>query len=388
MESTGVYWIPVHQILEARGFEVVLVNARHVRSVPGRKSDVSDCEWLRYLHSVGLLRGSFRPADEVCAVRSLLRHRDSLVKTAARSVQHMQKAFDQMNVHLHHAISDLSGHTGLAITDAILDGERDPACLAALAHPRIRASRDTLIKALEGDWRSEHLFTLRHARQTYAHYQQLISECEREIEARIRAFEQTHDPPAAPSTDPQSPQAPQMSPEAPEPTPQSFNLPAHLTRLFGTDLTLIPGVGPTTALVLFSELGPDLSRFPNASQFASWLNLCPQTKITGGKVISSHTGPGVNRAAQALRMATQTLYRSHSALGEFFRRKRARVGTPQAITDTAHKMARIIYHLVTRHELYDDRILFGQQHQDRKRHERRLRNQARALGFSLVPETA
>lgn len=384
MESTGVYWIPVHQILEARGFEVVLVNARHVRSVPGRKSDVSDCEWLRYLHSVGLLRGSFRPADEVCAVRSLLRHRDGLVKTASRSVQHMQKAYDQMNVHLHHAISDLSGHTGLAITDAILDGEHDPARLAALAHPRIRASRDTLVKALEGDWRSEHLFTLRHARQTYAHYQQLISECDREIEARIRTFEQTHEPPAATSTDPQSPQ----SPQAPEPTLQSFNLPAHLTRLFGTDLTLIPGVGPTTALVLFSELGPDLSRFPNASQFASWLNLCPQTKITGGKVISSHTGPGVNRAAQALRMATQTLYRSHSALGAFFRRKRARVGTPQAITDTAHKMARIIYHLVTRHELYDDRILFGQQHQDRKRHERRLRNQARALGFNLVPETA
>ncbi len=385
MESTGVYWIPVHQILEARGFEVVLVNARHVRSVPGRKSDVSDCEWLRYLHSVGLLRGSFRPADEVCAVRSLLRHRDGLVKTAARSVLHMQKAFDQMNIHVHHAISDLTGYTGLAITDAILAGERDPSRLAALAHPRIRASRHTLIKALEGDWRSEHLFTLRHARQTYAHYQQLVSECDQEIEARIRAFEQTHEPPAATSMDPQSPQAPS---EPPEPTAQSFNVPAHLTRLFGTDLTLIPGIGPTTALVLFSELGPDLSRFPTASQFASWLNLCPQTKITGGKVISSHTGPGVNRAAQALRMAAQTLYRSHSALGEFFRRKRARVGTPQAITDTAHKMARIIHHLVTRHELYDDRILFGQQHQDRKRHERRLRNQARALGFNLVPETA
>ena len=388
MESTGVYWIPVHQILEARGFEVVLVNARHVRSAPGRKSDVSDCEWLRYLHSVGLLRGSFRPADEVCALRALLRHRDTLVKTAARSVQHMQKAFDQMNVHIHHAISDLTGVTGLAITDAILAGERDPARLAALAHPRIRASRDTMIKALEGDWRSEHLFTLRHARQTHAHYQQLISECDQEIEARIGAFEQTHERPAATATDPQFPPSPQARSQPPEPTAQSFNVPAHLTRLLGTDLTLIPGIGTATTLVLFSELGPDLSRFPTASQFASWLNLCPQTKITGGKVISSHTGPGVNRVAQALRMSTQTLYRSHTALGEFFRRRRARVGTPQAITDTAHKMARIIHRLVTRHELYDDRILFGQQHQDRKRHERRLRNQARALGFNLVPETA
>ena len=387
MESTGVYWIPVHQILEARGFEVVLVNARHVRSVPGRKSDVSDCEWLRYLHSVGLLRGSFRPADEVCAVRSLLRHRDGLIKTAARSVQHMQKACDQMNVHLHHAISDLTGHSGLAIIDAILAGEHDPARLAALAHPRIKASRDTLIKALEGDWRSEHLFTLRHARQTYAHYQRLISECDQEIEARIRAFEQTLPPPAT-STDLQSPQAPETSPEAPEPTPQSFSLPAHLTRLFGTDLTLIPGIGSATALVLFSELGSDLSRFPSAPQFASWLNLCPQAKITGGRVISSQTGPGVNRAAQALRMSTQSLYRSQSALGEFFRRRRASVGTPQATTDTAHKMARIIYHLVTRHVLYDDALLLRQQHQDRKRRERRLRNQARALGFDLVPDTA
>ena len=164
MESTGVYWIPVFQILEAHGFDVVLVNARHVHSVPGRKSDVADSEWLRYLHSVGLLRASFRPADEVCAVRALLRHRDNLIKTASRSVLHMQKAFDQMNVHLHHAISDLTGVTGLAITDAILDGERDPARLADLADRRIKASRATLIAALEGDWRPEHLFTLRHAR--------------------------------------------------------------------------------------------------------------------------------------------------------------------------------------------------------------------------------
>ena len=388
MESTGVYWIPVHQILEARGFEVVLVNARHVRSVPGRKSDVEDCEWLRCLHTVGFLRGSFRPEDEVCAVRSLLRHRDSLVKTASRSVLHMQKAFDQMNVHLHHAISDLTGLSGLAITDAILEGERDPARLAALAHPRIKASRVTLIKALEGDWRSEHLFTLRHARQTYAHYQQLISECDQEIEARIRAFEQTQEPPAATAADQPPPESPETRPEPPAATGQACNMQAHLTRLFGTDLTLIPGIGEATALVLFSELGPDLSRFPSAAQFASWLNLCPQNKITGGRVISSQTGPGANRAAQALRMATQTLYRSHSALGDFFRRKRARVGSPQAITDTAHKMARIIYHLVTRHVLYDDNVLLQQQRQDRKRHERRLRNQARALGFKLVPEAA
>ena len=247
---------------------MVLVNARHVHSVPGRKSDVADCEWLRYLHSVGLLRGSFRPADEVCAVRALLRHRDNLINTAARSVLHMQKAYDQMNGHLHHAISDL---TGLAITDAILNGERDPARLADLADRRIKASRATLIAALEGDWRSEHLFTLRHARATYAHYQQLIAECDQEIEARIGSFESTNEPPSAPAEDPaeetaEAPPTPTESPAKP------FNLKAHLTRLFGTDLTLIPGIGESTALVLFTELGPDLSRFPTAGQFASWLN--------------------------------------------------------------------------------------------------------------------
>ena len=247
MESTGVYWIPVYQILEAHGFEVVLVNARHVHSVPGRKSDVADCEWLRYLHSVGLLRGSFRPADEVCVLRSVLRHRDTLIKTASRSVLHMQKAYSQMNVHLHHAISDLTGVTGMAITDAILAGERDPARLAALADRRIKASRDTLIKALQGDWRAEHLLALRHARATYAHYQQLIAECDQEIEAGIRAFEATSKPPGEVADDRQD-EGTGAEPEPPTKSPaKRFDLRRHLTQLFGTDLTLIPGIGESTA---------------------------------------------------------------------------------------------------------------------------------------------
>ena len=390
MESTGVYWIPIFQILEARGFEVVLVNARHVRSAPGRKSDVADCEWLRYLHSVGLLRGSFRPSDAVCELRALLRHRDMLVKTASRSVLHMEKSYDQMNVHLHHAISDLTGVSGLAITDAILDGERDAARLAALADRRIKASRATLIKALEGDWRPEHLFTLRQARRTYSHYQELISECDQAIEGCIRSLQASQE--AAPDSSASEPPAgvsePPEGASAPSSDPEPFNLRAYLSRLLGTDLTLIPGIGESTALTLFAELGPDLSRFPDAAHFASWLQLCPNNKITGGKIISSQTGPGSNRAAQALRWATQSLYRSPTALGEFFRRKRARLGTPKAVTATAHKMARIIYYLVTDHVAYDDRLLDTHQRQDRKRLERRLRNQARALGFELVPEAA
>ena len=384
MESTGVYWIPVHQILEAHGFDVVLVNARHVHSVPGRKSDVADCEWLRYLHSVGLLRGSFRPADEVCALRSVLRHRDTLIKTAARSVLHMQKAYSQMNVHLHHAISDLTGTTGLAITDAILTGERNPARLAALADRRIKASSETLIKALQGDWRAEHLLALRHARATYAHYQQLIAECDAEIEAGIRAFEASSEPPGAVGDDPRD-EGTDAEPESPA---KRFDLRGHLTHLFGTDLTLIPGIGESTALVLFTELGPELSRFPTAPQFASWLHLCPRNQITGGKIISSRTGPGSNRAAQALRWATQSLYRSPSALGQHFRRMRARLGTPEATTAIAHKLARIIYHLITHRVAYDDSILAAAERQDRRRFERRLRRQAHALGYELVPEAA
>ena len=394
MESTGVYWIPVFQILESQGFDVVLVNARHVHSVPGRKSDVADCEWLRYLHTVGLLRGSFRPADNVCAVRALLRHRDRLIKTASRSVLHMQKAFDQMNVHLHHAISELTGQTGLRITDAILAGARDPARLADLADRRIKASQETLIKALEGDWRPEHLFTLRQARQTYAHYQQLIAECDQEIEALIRHFEaDASEPGQPPLDDPATGGIDNVGAESgvpPDDAPDQapFDLQAHLARLFGTDLTQVPGIGLGVTQVVFAEVGPDLSRFPDAGHFASWMNLCPHNKISGDKILGSRTGPGANRVAQALRWSTQSLYRSDSYLGQYFRRLRARLGTPKAVTATAHKLARIIYYLITNRVEYDESLFAHHEQQHRRRLERRLRNQARALGFQLVADPA
>jgi transposase len=393
MESTGVYWIPLFQILESHGFEVVLVNARHVKNVPGRKSDVADCEWLRYLHSVGLLRGSFRPADQICAVRALLRHRDSLVKSASRSVLHMQKAFDQMNVHLHHALSELTGQTGLRITDAILAGQRDPAHLADLADPRVKASRETLIKALEGDWRVEHLFTLRQARQTYGHYQQMIDECEAEIETLIGQFEaESREPDDLASDTPES-DAPAEDAQPGKESESSpgdgpFDLQAHLARLFGVDLTRIPGIGLTTAQIVFAEIGPDFSRFPSARHFAAWLNLCPNNKISGDKVLSSRTGPGANRVAQALRWCTQTLYRNSSYLGQYFRRMRARLGAPKAIVATAHKLARIIYHLITQQTEYDESQFAHLEEQHQRRLERRLRSQARALGFQLVPNDA
>ena len=378
MESTGVYWIPVYPILEAHGFDVQLVNAHHVRTVPGRKSDVADCEWLRYLHAVGLLRGSFRPPDAVCAVRALLRHRDGLVKTAARCVVHMQKAFQQMNVHLHHVITDVTGKTGLAITDAILAGERDPGRLADLKDRRIRADRETLIQALEADWRGEHLLALRHARQTYAHYQRLIEECDVEIEARIRSFESSPRPPGVPT--------PSEATRTSAPGAERFDLRAHLAELFGTNLTRIPGLGVNTVQLLFSELGTDLSRFPTAGQFASWLHLCPYNKISGARIISSRTGPGANRVAHALRWATQSAGRSDTPLGDYYRRLRARLGTPKAATATAHKLARIIYHLITEREEYDPNLSAVQAQERRRRIRRRLRKQASALGYKLVPE--
>lgn len=369
MESTGVYWIPVYQILESYGFDVVLVNARHVRAVPGRKSDVADCEWLRYLHSVGLLRGSFRPANEICRVRTLLRHRDTLVKTAAQATLHMQKAMDQMNIRLHHVVTDITGLSGLRIIDAIIAGERDPAQLADLAHPRIRTrKRDLLIGALEGTWSDELLLTLRQARETHAHFQRLLAECDRAIAALIRSF-----PCPSASVDATDPEVP---------------LRVQLKQLMGTDLMRIPGIGEQTVLVLFTEVGPELSRFPTSAHFASWLGLCPKNKISGGKLISSRTGPGANRAAQALRWATQALYRSQSPLGHYFRRLRARVGTPAAVVATAHKLARIIYRLITDRVDYEEDKITESQYHDRQRFLRRVRNQARLLGYKLVPEEA
>ena len=287
----------------------------------------------------------------------------------------MQKAMDQMNVHLHHAITDITGLSGLRIIDAILAGERDPARLADLAHPRIRTrKRELLIAALEGNWRDELLFTLRQARETYAHFQQLLGECDQEIAVLIRGFERSTLPLEARAS------------EGADASAAAVPLRVQLKQLMGTDLMCIPGIGEQTALVLFTEVGPDLSRFPNSAHFASWLGLCPKNKISGGKVISSSTGPGANRAAQALRWATQSLFRSQSPLGQYFRRLRARVGTPAAIVATAHKLARIIYRLITDRVDYKEDKLTETEHQDRQRFERRVRNQARLLGYKLVSQ--
>jgi hypothetical protein len=328
---------------------------------------------------VGLLRGSFRPDDEICAIRSLWRHRDNLIQLTTLHLQHMQKALDQMNLQIHHVISDLDGTTGLAIMDAILAGERDPLKLAQLRHPRIRASEETIVKSLVGDYREEHLFTLRQSLQAYRYYQELIEEVDRRVKQMMQRLPSRVAEGEKPPTG-SKPRARKV-PWRNEP-PQ---LRDDLYRAFGVDLTEVPGINSLTAQILLTEIGPSLDRFPTVAAFCSWLRLCPNPKISGGHVLSSRTRPTKNRAALALRMATQSLHRSDSCLGDYFRRMKARMGTPKAMTATAHKLARIVYHMVTSQQPYDTTIFQEQEERRTLQKSLRLRTLARDLGFQLVP---
>jgi len=357
---------------------VCLVNARHVKNVPGRRTDVSDCQWLQFLHSVGLLRASYRPEQEVCAVRSLLRHRESLVQMGATHVNHMQKALDQMNLQLHHVISDITGWTGLAIIDAILEGERDPFTLAKLRHDRIKASEEVIAKSLVGDYRIEHLFTLRQSLTAYRSYQQLIGDCDREIRRRLDEFQ----PPSTPADIHANHRPPDSEKR---PAFADAGLRTELKRVFGVDLTKIPGIRTGIAQMLFGEIGPDFTKFRSASAFASWMGLCPDNDISGGKVLWVGTRKVKCRAATSLRMAAQSLHHSKSGLGDFYRRMRAKLGAPKAITAAAHKLARIIFHLVTTRQEFDDTRFAADQLRYVKRQETKLRAKAHALGFQLIP---
>lgn len=378
LESTGVYWIPVYDILEAHGFEVCLVNAQHVKNVPGRKSDVLDCQWLQYLHSVGLLRASFRPPSEICELRTLLRHRQNLIRYAGAHVQHMHKALDQMNLQIHHVLSDITGVTGLRIVEAILAGKRDPVELAKLRDPRVRSSAETIAKALEGNYRDEHLFTLRQALEMYRRYQQQIAECDCEMEARYTALPAKADPDKQPLPPPKRVREGRGN-EA------RFDLRSHCYRVLGTDLTAVPGIQALTAQAVIAEVGADFSKFSSAAQFASWLALCPHNDVTGGKVIRRGTRKVKSRLALALRQAAQSLHRDKSYLGDYHRRMRARLGPAEAVTATAHKLARILYHLVTTGEAYDESVFARQQQRQQHRNLARLQARARSCGFELVP---
>lgn len=379
MESTGVYWVPLLQVLEAHGFEVYLVNARHVKNVPGRKTDVVDCQWLQQLHSFGLLAASFRPEDEIRVLRAYWRHRDNLIRYAASHVQHMQKALEQMNVQLHKVISDISGVTGLRIIQAIVDGERDRQKLAALKDPRIRSGADRIARALDGDYRQEHLFALRQALGTYRFYQQQIAECDEQIEAYLGGLATRVDPI-------QTPPPPKSGRQSPGPNQPAFDLRSHLYRISGVDFTQVEGLNVLTVQTILSEVGLDASKFPTQKHFASWLGLCPDNRITGGKVRSSKTRKVKNRAADAFRLAAMAVANSFGPIGTFYRRMRARLGAAEAITATAHKLARIFYRLWSDPSTYDPFLLDYHEQQHTQRTINYLQKRARALGFQLVPQ--
>ena len=374
MESAGVYWIPLFGVLEERGFEVMLVDPSRIKNVPGRKTDVLDCQWLQQLHTYGLLSGAFRPEDQIRRLRSYLRQRAMLVEYASHHIQHMQKALTQMNVKLQHVISNITGKTGMKIIEAIARGERDPRKLAALRDPRTRADQATIAKSLQGHWREEHIFELTQALELYRAYQAKIDECDREIERQLEQFEDRSDGITPGDVGKRS------QGNAPR-----FDLRSHLYRMTGVDLTRIDGVDAFTALKVVSEIGTDMTRWPSAKHLASWLGLSPNNRITGGKVISSKTKASANRAAFALRLAGNALHRSDSALGAFLRRKKSHLGSPKAITATEHKLARIIYSMLRYGQQYLDAGAQYYESQYRERVLRAAKQRAAQLGYRLVP---
>jgi len=379
MESTGVYWIPVYEILETRGLEVLLVDARHVKNVPGRKTDVLDCQWLQQLHTYGLLRGAFRPQDDMVALRAYLRQREGLIASASDSIRHMQKALRQMNLLLDNVVSDITGMTGLAIIRAILAGEHDAQQLAQLRDRRCRSDERTIAGSLEGHYREEHLFALAQAVERYDFYQQQVEACEGAIERHLRQIEgdNDHDPDVPPAS----------KSKGHSKNGFDFDVRSELYRLTGVDLTEINGFSESNVLTIISETGTDMNAWPSEKHFASWLSLSPGNKITGGKRLSGKTRPSANRAAAAFRLAAYSLANSKTALGAFYRRLRNRLGAPKAITATAHKLARLFYRLLKTQTPFVDVGQDYYEQQYRERATRNLKKRAAALGYQLIPES-
>jgi transposase len=382
MEATGVYWIPLFQILERRGLQVVLANARQTKNVSGRKTDVQDCQWIQRLHTYGLLQGSFRPADPYCVLRTYLRYRDELVSARSTQCQHIQKALQQMNIQLTQVLSDVTGLSGLAIIRAILEGQRDAAKLANLVDRRVRASSASVQAALRGDYRQEHLFVLRQALELYDTYEAKIQVCQEQIVLELAKLADKADPALKPLPARKEGRGAYLDKMAGQDMRQ------RLYQKLGVDLTAIEGVGVLTAMTLLTEVGPDVSRFPSEKHFCSWLGLCPDNRISGGKVLSRRTRRVVNRVSDALRMAANSLQRSQSALGGFYRHMKARLGAAEAVTAAAHKLARIIYRLLKHGEAY---VRAGMEEYEKKFRERKLhalQKTAKLMGFELVQKQA
>lgn len=374
LESTGVYWIPVYEVLESYGLDVMLVHARNVKHVSGRKSDVLDCQWLQQLMSFGLLSAAFRPPADVCTLRAISRQRDMLLQERARSVQRMQKALTQMNIQLSNTITDITGTSGLAIIRAIMAGERDATKLAKLRNYRVHASEADIAKSLEGTWKAEHVFCLGQALSLYDTYGMLIAEADTQLDVLIAPLRQHTQNASGAKIKRGGKNAPH------------FDARTALKEWTGVDLTQIGGIDVCTALKIWVELGPDLSKFKNAKQFCSWLGLCPGTRISGGKRLSGATKRIPNRVARALKLAAQGLHRSQCGLGGYYRRMAARMGKGKAISATAHKLARLVYAMMTRGEEYVEQSQVDYEAKFQERTLKYLRQKAKTFGFELVPQ--
>jgi transposase len=380
IESTGNYWITTYAVLEDAGIEVYLVNARHVKGVPGKKSDVQDAQWLQQLHAAGLLKKSFRPARDIVPLRYLMRHRSEMIAEGARQVQLMQKVLTEMNLHIQHVFSDVDGISAQRIISAILAGERDAQKLAALRDHRCRSSQARIIEALEGDYRAEYLFVLRQCQQRWEQIGAAIAQCDLEIGKLSATISGEGDGPLpAPINKRQH-------------TPQKNSLAMPIFeegwRFYGVDLSAVPGIGSAVLGTLMSELGTGRQikkAFRSAEAFASWLGLCPDNRVSGGKVLKAKTRKVVSRVATALRLAAQTLRNSDHKLGEYCRRMKARLGKAEGLTATAHKLARILYAIITRRVPYNEEEAFKQTPASQARRIHHLQKQATKLGFQLVP---
>jgi transposase len=379
MESTGVFWIPIYELLEQRGIRCYLVNARHVKSVPGRKSDWNDAQWLQKLHALGLLQGSFRPDAEVRTLRTLVRYRAELIERRAPHINHMIQALKHMNIQLKLVLSDITGATGLAILRAIIAGERDPMHLAQLRNPGCKHTEAEIAKALTGTWQDAQLFILRQSLDVFDYYTGKLAECDREIEQHYQAMESRW------RVDAPLPDLPPAKPESKSKNEPTFNVRAQVARIIGVDLVSVMGLSAVTVQTIISEIGTDMSRFPTVKHFCAWLGLVPRNDISGGKVLRSRTMKVRSRANQAFRQAAQSVARSDSAVGAYYRAMRARLGPGQAIVATAHKIARIVYHLLKTGEAYREEGAAEYEQKRKVRELKQLERRAQKLGYTLAP---
>lgn len=382
LESTGLYWLAIFEILEGRGLKVWLVNARHIKNVPGRKSDYLDCQWIHKLHALGLLNASFRPDGEMCALRAYLRHRAQLIQHRAPHILHMQKALQQMNLQLHHVLSNITGATGMAILRAIVAGERDAVTLAQFRDPACKSSEETIANALTGEWKNEHLFALKQSLELYDFYTQQVAACDIQIQQQFSTMKPRWEIEAQPLTASPAKANSKMRSRA------AAHSRAELLRIAGVDLVAVDGLNISLAQTILSEIGTDMSKWPTAKHFASWLGLAPHNDISGGKVLRSRTLPSQNRAGQAFRQAAAAVSRTPSAFGAFYRRKRAQLGPQQAQAATAHKIARTVYYLLKHHVPYHDIGADRYELTQRERDIVHLRKRAAKLGLTLSEHDA